>query len=121
MTGLLNGSTASAEMVQLLQADASDYTWAAAAVGSYNASGYQLASGVPVMPIGGFNGTDPSPTLAQFQQYVAEGRIHYFLGGGRMGGGSMGGSDSAQQISAWVAANFQASSVGGTTVYDLTS
>jgi hypothetical protein len=72
------------------------------------------------MPIGGFNGSDPSPTLAQFQQYVAEGKIHYFLGGGRMGR-SMGGSDTAGQISAWVQANFAATSVGGTTVYDLTS
>jgi len=73
------------------------------------------------MAIGGFNGSDPAPSLEQFQRYVAEGRIHYFLGGGRMGGRSMGGSDSAQQISAWVAANFQASSVGGATVYDLAS
>ena len=96
------------------------YTWVAAAVGSNNAAGYQLATGEPVMAIGGFNGSDPSPTLEQFQQYVAEGRIHYFLGGGRMGGRSMGGSDAARQISAWVADNFTATTVGGATVYDLT-
>jgi hypothetical protein len=36
-------------------------------------------------------------------------------------GRSMGGSDTAGQISAWVQANFAATSVGGTTVYDLTS
>ena len=65
-------------------------------------------------------GSDPSPTLEQFQRYVAEGRIHYFLGGGRIGG-SMGGSDSARQISAWVQENFAATSVGGATVYDLTA
>ena len=58
----------------------------AAAVGSQNASGYQLATGDPVMAIGGFNGSDPSPTLAQFQQYVADGKIHYFIGGGGFGG-----------------------------------
>ena len=46
------------------------YTWVAATVGSNNASGYQLATGDPVMAIGGFNGSDPSPTLAQFQQLV---------------------------------------------------
>jgi hypothetical protein len=74
------------------------------------------------MAIGGFNGSDPAPSLAQFQQYVAEGRIHYFLGGGRMGGmRSMGGSDTARQISAWVQENFTATSVGGATVYDLTT
>ena len=46
---------------------------------SNNAAGYQLASGEPVMAIGGFNGTDPAPTLAQFEQYVAAGKIHYFI------------------------------------------
>jgi hypothetical protein len=118
--GLLDGGTPDAELVALLQQDADDYTWVAAAVGSNSAAGVQLATGDPVMAIGGFNGSDPSPTLAQFQQYVAEGRIHYFLGGGRMGG-SMGGSDAARQISAWVQANFDATSVDGATVYDLTS
>ena len=59
--GLLNGATASAEMTALLATDADSYTWVAAAVGSQNASGYQLATGQPVMAIGGFNGSDPSP------------------------------------------------------------
>jgi hypothetical protein len=121
MGGLLDGGTPDAELVAVLQQDADRYTWVAAAIGSNSAAGVQLATGDPVMAIGGFNGSDPAPSLEQFQRYVAEGRIHYFLGGGRMGGRSMGGSDSAQQISAWVAANFQASPVGGTTVYDLTT
>jgi 4-amino-4-deoxy-L-arabinose transferase-like glycosyltransferase len=106
--------------VALLSQDADHYTWVAAAIGSNSAAGVQLATGKPVMSIGGFNGSDPAPTLEQFQQLVAEGKIHYFLGGGRMGGRSMGGSDTAQQISAWVAERFAATSVGGATVYDLT-
>ncbi len=52
----------------LLGDDAERYRWAAAVVGSNNAAGYQLAAGVPVMAVGGFNGTDPSPTLEEFQQ-----------------------------------------------------
>ncbi|SDR88450.1 4-amino-4-deoxy-L-arabinose transferase [Nocardioides scoriae] len=116
--GLLNGSTSSAEMTALLQTDADGYTWAAAAVGSNNASGYQLASEEPVMAIGGFNGSDPSPTLAQFQQYVADGQVHYFIASsGGMGGGP--GGDSSNEIAAWVEASFRATTVGGTTVYDL--
>ena len=87
---------------------------------SPSAAGFQLATGRPVMAIGGFNGSDPAPTLEQFQQLVAQGRIHFFLGGDRMGR-SMGGSDSAQQISAWVGRNFAATSAGGTTVYDLSA
>jgi 4-amino-4-deoxy-L-arabinose transferase-like glycosyltransferase len=118
--GLLDGGTPDPELVALLQQDAGSYTWVAAAVGSNSAAGAQLATGEPVMAIGGFNGSDPAPTLGQFQRFVAEGRIHYFLGGGRMGGASMGGSDAARQISAWVQQSFTASSVGGATVYDLT-
>ena len=65
-------------------------------VGANNASGYQLASEQPVMAIGGFNGSDPSPTLAQFQQYVADGQIHWFIASGGMGGGPGGSSDSSE-------------------------
>ena len=84
--GLLNASDPVAAVVTALKADAVAYTWVAAAVGSNSAAGYQLATGRPVMAIGGFNGTDPSPTLAQFQAYVAAGTIHYFIGGGGFGG-----------------------------------
>ena len=71
------------------------------------------------MPIGGFNGSDPSPTLEQFQAYVAEGKIHYFVGGGMGMGAQSGGSQAASEISAWVTANFTATTIDGTTVYDL--
>jgi 4-amino-4-deoxy-L-arabinose transferase-like glycosyltransferase len=118
---LLNGSTSPAAVTALLETDASSYTWVAAAIGSQSASGYQLASEQPVMAIGGFNGSDPSPTLAQFQAYVAAGQIHYFIGSGT-GGGSGGGTDgSSSAISAWVAATFAATTVDGVTLYDLTA
>ncbi|MEV4642850.1 glycosyltransferase family 39 protein [Actinoplanes sp. NPDC049548] len=123
MGGLLDAATVSDEMKALLDANADQYTWVAAAVGSQNASGYQLATEDPVMAIGGFNGSDPSPTLAQFQQYVAEGKIHYFIGGGGFGGrgGANGGSNSSSQIAEWVAATYQAQTVNGVTIYDLTT
>ncbi|GLY19043.1 hypothetical protein Kisp01_60570 [Kineosporia sp. NBRC 101677] len=120
MGGLLNATTPSDELVAALQADADSYTWAAATVGSNNASGYQLASEEPVMAIGGFNGTDPSPTLAQFQEYVANGEIHYFISAGSISQNSMGGSDAAAEITAWVEANYSTTTIGDTTVYDLT-
>ncbi|MEV0622490.1 glycosyltransferase family 39 protein [Nonomuraea sp. NPDC050404] len=119
MGGLLGASTPDAALTALLKS--SGHTWAAATVGSNNAAGYQLASGKPVMAVGGFNGTDPAPTLAQFKQYVAEKKIHYFLGTGMGGAGrSTGGSDDAAQIAAWVQQTFTATTVGGTTVFDLT-
>ncbi|WP_430330915.1 glycosyltransferase family 39 protein [Rhodococcus sp. ACT016] len=117
--GLLSASTPGDELTALLRTRADDFTWAAAAIGSNTASGYQLATERPVMPIGGFNGSDPSPTLEQFQQYVAGGQIHYFIAGG-MGGGR-GGEGTASQISEWVQANFTSTTVDGITIYDLTA
>ena len=120
--GFLNSSQSNPALSKLLQADAGRYTWAAATVNSNNAAGYQLASGEPVMAIGGFNGTDPAPTLAQFETYVSEGKIHYFIaGGGGFGGPGGSSGDDASRITAWVEAHFTSETVGGVTVYDLTS
>ncbi|MDQ1601335.1 MAG: hypothetical protein QOD68_2809 [Actinomycetota bacterium] len=119
--GLLSASSVSAAMQALLAANAPSYTWVAAAVGSNNASGYQLATGLPVMAIGGFNGSDPSPTLAQFQADVAAGKVHYFIGSGGLGGMQNGGSSSSSDIATWVAQTFAAQTVDGVTVYDLTA
>ena len=107
------------EVEAKLKQNAGDYTWVAAAIGSQNAASYQLATGKPVMAIGGFNGSDPSPTLAQFKKYVEDGKIHYFISGG-MGGG-MGGEGTSSQISSWLEENFTAVTVGSATFYDLTS
>ncbi|MES5819076.1 glycosyltransferase family 39 protein [Streptomyces sp. RG80] len=118
--GLLNGATVSDEAKKLLETNSGDYTWVAAAIGAQNAASYQLSTGDPVMAIGGFNGTDPSPTLAQFKQYVEDGKIHYFISSGS--GGGMGGSSSgtSSQITSWVEANFKKVTVGSSTFYDLT-
>ncbi|MGX7681361.1 ArnT family glycosyltransferase [Jatrophihabitans sp. DSM 45814] len=123
--GLLNSSTPSAAVVSALKANSGDYTWVAAAVGSNSAAGFQLATQKPVMAIGGFNGSDPSPTLAQFKAYVAAKKIHYFIasGGGGGGGGfgaQMGGSSASSDIASWVESNFTSTTVGGVTLYDLT-
>jgi 4-amino-4-deoxy-L-arabinose transferase-like glycosyltransferase len=119
MGGLLDGASVSSEVTALLTDNADSFTWVAATTGSQNAASYQLATGYAVMPIGGFNGSDPSPTLAQFTQYVSEGKIHYYISAS-IGGQQNGGSDAAAQIQSWVEENFTAKTVGNTTVYDLT-
>ncbi|GAA2227568.1 glycosyltransferase family 39 protein [Streptomyces nogalater] len=118
--GLLNGASVPAGARKLLEKDAGDYTWVAASIGSQNAASYQLATGEAVMAIGGFNGTDPSPTLAEFKKYVEDGRIHYFIAGGGMGGGMGGDSGTASRISSWVQNTFTKVTVGSATFYDLT-
>ncbi len=110
-------ATASSALVSLLQN--TDSRWAAATVGSQTAGPLELASGKAVLAIGGFTGSDAAPTLAQFQRYVAEGKVRYFIASGGGMGGGMGGGGTGSQIAAWVAAHYASTTVGGQTVYDL--
>lgn len=91
--------------------------WAAAANGSQSAATLALNSDKWVIAIGGFNGGDPAPTLEQFKQYVADKEITYYISGGMGGFGGRGGSDS---IASWVQQNYTSTTVGNSTVYDLT-
>jgi 4-amino-4-deoxy-L-arabinose transferase-like glycosyltransferase len=118
--GFLSISTPGSKLVKVLEANASNYTWVAATVNSNSAAGYQLATDDPVMAVGGFNGTDPAPTLAQFERYVADGKIHYFIPGGGGPGNSSTGTTAAQ-ITQWVENHFTAKTLNGVTVYDLTT
>jgi hypothetical protein len=143
----------------MLETGASGYKWAAATLTSTSAASLELGSnGVPVMAIGGFLGSDPAPTLAEFEKLVSNHKIHYFVSGSFGGGGGFGGSGGApgqsdatgrpaegdtavggapggfpgaggpgggstggSQISSWVEAHFKSETVGGTTVYDLST
>lgn len=123
--GLLTAPTPGPELSATLAADADKYSWAAAAMGSNSAAGYQLGSGAPVMAIGGFNGTDPAPTLEEFKQYVADKKIHYFIRGrlmiGQWGGHAASGSREAADIADWVESRFTPTEVDKVVIYDLTA
>jgi 4-amino-4-deoxy-L-arabinose transferase-like glycosyltransferase len=120
-SSLLDAPTVPGAVAQALETDASRSRWVAATVGSENAAGYELATDKAIMAIGGYNGTDPTPTLAQFETWVAQGKIHFFIVGGtgisanRAGVGRL----TASEITSWVEANFTAVTVDGTTLYDL--
>jgi 4-amino-4-deoxy-L-arabinose transferase-like glycosyltransferase len=120
--GLLDGTDVDSSLAGLLTQDSSSYTWSAAVDGAQNAASYELATGTSVIAIGGFNGTTPGPSLAQFEQWVAAGRIHYYIASRGFGGGFGGGTtgSTAGEIQQWVSQHFSATTVGGTTVYDLT-
>jgi 4-amino-4-deoxy-L-arabinose transferase-like glycosyltransferase len=116
--GGLGGDTAvSSALKRLLEQDAASYKWIAATEGSEGAAPLELATGDAVMAIGGFNGTDPWPTLAVFKELVAKHEIHYYVGQGSQ---SFGGGRGSSAITAWVEAHFTKQTVGGQTVYDLT-
>jgi 4-amino-4-deoxy-L-arabinose transferase-like glycosyltransferase len=101
------------EVVALLQAAGTK--WSAATIGAQGSAALALASNTTVMGIGGFSGSDPAPTLQQFQALVAAGEVHYFVAGGFHG---LGGGNSP--IAAWVGQSFTSTTIGGATVYDLT-
>ena len=98
-----------------------DNRWAAAGIGSMAVSDLELKTGASLMAIGGFTGGDPSPTLAQFQKYVADGQVRYFMAESGRGGPPEDRGGSAGEISAWVKKTFTKEVVGGTEVYDLQS
>lgn len=122
--GLFGAPEPGPTLTATLAADADRYQWAAAVVGSSNAAGYQLATRAPVMAVGGFNGTDPAPTLQEFQQLVDGGAIHFFIRSHIMAGGFGGhtpsGSQAATEIAEWVQAHYTPITVDDVTIYDLT-
>jgi 4-amino-4-deoxy-L-arabinose transferase-like glycosyltransferase len=112
------GGTANSELTALLKA--STAKWSGIVSGASQAANLELATGTSVIALGGWNGGDPYPTLAQFQEMVANGEIGYFISGGGMGGMG-GGRGGNSEVATWVAANFQAQTVGNSTVYKLTN
>ena len=118
MGGLSGSTQVSSALIKLLEQDASQFKWIAATEGSQSAAPIELATGGDaVMAIGGFNGTDPTPTLAQFEAMVSKHEIHYYVG---QSGNSFGGGSGSSAITSWVAAHFKSETVGGVTVYNLT-
>jgi 4-amino-4-deoxy-L-arabinose transferase-like glycosyltransferase len=110
-------ASASSELTALLEKTTT--TWAAATSGSQSAAPLELATGKSVIAIGGFSGTDDAPTLAQFKEWVAEGKIAYYISGGQGAGG--GNSSATAEIQSWVTSNYTATTVGNTTVYNLST
>ncbi len=115
--------SASPALVKYLLAHRGQASWIAAVEGSMNAGGLELTSGQPVMAMGGFSGSDPTPTLSQFQSLVAQGKVRYLVvqsGGGARAGGDRGGT--VAQVVSWAEAHGKAvtiAGVSGVTVYDL--
>jgi 4-amino-4-deoxy-L-arabinose transferase-like glycosyltransferase len=98
MAGQGGGASADSALVDYLVANRGSATWIVAANSANEAASIQLASGLPVMAMGGFTGSDPAPTLEELQSYIASGELRYVLAGS---GGGPGGSTTSER-SAWV-------------------
>jgi 4-amino-4-deoxy-L-arabinose transferase-like glycosyltransferase len=120
--GLGGAASVSSALKTALEANASDYSWVAATTSSNEAGSLELTTGKAVMAIGGFNGTDNAISLAAFKQLVAAGRIHYYVADGQgFIGSTQANTTSAYTIQHWVESTFTATTIGNTTVYDLTA
>jgi 4-amino-4-deoxy-L-arabinose transferase-like glycosyltransferase len=115
-------------LVQWLQAHRGSAKYLVAAFSSQSSASIIIESGDAVITIGGFSGSDPAPTLAQFEQLVAKGEVRYILieSGGGLGAGP-GGAGSSSAIASWAEQHGKAVSSTATgasslgTVYDLSS
>ncbi len=91
------------------------------AVSSWSeASPYILSTGQEVMPMGGFSGTIPEPTLNRVRELVSSGQLRFFLlGAGGSGLGRGGGrGPAARSVTSWVESSCRtvpAGDYGGTT------
>lgn len=105
-------------VVDRLREDPPNVIWPAAMVGSESAANYQLASGRAVMPVGGFDATDPFPTLETFQELVHAGRIGSMVIQ-KLPQTTLEGHGEAARIVDWVSTHFKAETIDGAHYYRL--
>jgi hypothetical protein len=98
--------------VSYLKAHRGSARYIVAATGSHIAAPIMLAASEPVVTMGGFMGSDPSPSLAQLKSLISSGQLRYVLldagGGGPRGG--LGGNTARDS---WVTANCSTVSYAG--------
>ncbi len=95
--------------------------WIVAASSSNQAAPIQLATGQPVMAMGGFNGSDPAPTLDQLEAYIKSGELRFVMAAGAGGGGFGFGFGRVTGIALWVRSSCQIAIIPGgtsTALYD---
>ena len=114
------GNTATdAALVDYLVANRGSATWIVAATSSQEAGPLELATGLPVMAMGGFTGSDPAPKLDQLKVDVASGQLRYVLVDSGDGGG--GPVATSSERTAWVTSACTLVDYGGSgtgTLYD---
>ena len=123
--GGAGASTVNTALVQYLERHQGSATYLVAVNGSQAAAPFILESGRAVIAMGGFGGTDPAPTLSEFEHLVATGKVHYvYLSSGAGGGGQTASTTSA--VDAWVekhgtvvSSSAYGGNSGGGTLYDV--
>jgi 4-amino-4-deoxy-L-arabinose transferase-like glycosyltransferase len=125
---LPGGGQTSSQLIAYLERNQGDAKWLVAVSSAQAAASLELATGRPVMAMGGFSGGDPAPTLDQLKALVRSGQLRYVLLGGGPGGApggappalaQSGGMRGSQAITQWVQGTCTPVTVAGTSnLYD---
>jgi 4-amino-4-deoxy-L-arabinose transferase-like glycosyltransferase len=86
-------------LIRYLEAHQGNTKYLVATASSMSASSIIIATGRPVMALGGFSGSDQILTTQQLARLVANGTVHYFL---IQSGGGPGGSGGNSALTQWV-------------------
>jgi hypothetical protein len=115
------GREVSDALVSYLEAHQGSAKYLVAASGSMTTAPIIIQTGRAVVTIGGFNGADPAPTVAQLEQMVKDGELRYVLLSGDGGGFGRGGPGGpSQTLSEWVQQHgtaVEGVDTGGQTLY----
>jgi 4-amino-4-deoxy-L-arabinose transferase-like glycosyltransferase len=120
------GGQLSRSAIAYLEAHQGSAKYLLAATGSETTAQIIIETGQPVVTIGGFNGSDPAPTVSQLAKMFSDGELKYILvssGGAGGPGAGPGGGGTSQAIDTWVRAHGTAVSgvsLSGGTLYRLT-
>jgi 4-amino-4-deoxy-L-arabinose transferase-like glycosyltransferase len=120
--GTFAGGGLGSDVIAYLEAHQGSAKYLVAASGSQTTASIIVATGKPVVTIGGFSGRDPAPTVAELAKMVADGELRYVLLTGAGGRGGPGGT--GDELSAWVREHGTAVTDAGTgagTLYRVTA
>jgi 4-amino-4-deoxy-L-arabinose transferase-like glycosyltransferase len=78
-SGGINTVQTNSTLIDYLEANRGDSSYLVATESSQSASSIIIATGEPVMAMGGFSGTDPAVTVEQVAQMVEDGTVRFFL------------------------------------------
>jgi 4-amino-4-deoxy-L-arabinose transferase-like glycosyltransferase len=96
----MGGAQTNQALLNYLQANTQGIKYLLAVPSSMQGADYVIATGRPVLYLGGFNGMDKVVTSAELAQMVANNELRFIYYDTRGGGGGPGGNQS--EISSWV-------------------
>ena len=113
-------SLSDSALAQYLVNNQGSATWIVAVSDASDAADLELATGKPIMAMGGFSGSDNALTLDQLEADIAHGSLRYVIVGGQ-GGGPGGFNSQSSQVTAWITRHGTLVSIPGSSakVYDL--